>query len=287
MFEMKTSDGVVFFTSDILGVKHAFSTRIGGVSTLPHTAELNVSYTSGGDAGADSADIVTENRRRLAAACGIMPPYAAGDYIFTLATKQLHSDIIEYITPDNAANDFYCDGFVTDSPLVTVAVKTADCVPILLADAGAGIVSAIHAGWRGTAAGIAALAVEKMLRYGAKLHHIKAAIGPAIGTCCYTVAPDFKETFIKMMLKSRSEVTRASSEKAAEFFTVLTGTDRADLKAINRLILKSSGIKSENIDICSLCTYCSPDLFYSHRRQGASFGVMGAIITPNPIDSDI
>ena len=65
MFKMKTSGGVFFFTSDILGVKHAFSTRIGGVSTLPHTAELNISYTSGGDKGTDSADIITENRRRL------------------------------------------------------------------------------------------------------------------------------------------------------------------------------------------------------------------------------
>ena len=281
MFKMKTSGGVVFFTSDILGVKHAFSTRIGGVSTLPHTAELNISYTSGGDKGTDSADIITENRRRLAAACGTLPPYAAGYYIFTLATKQLHSDTVEYVTPNNAANEFYCDGFVTDSPLAVVAVKTADCVPILLADADAGIVSAVHAGWRGTAAGIAALAVDEMLRRGARLPYIQAAIGPAIGVCCYSVAPDFKETFIKMMLTSRSEVTRASSDKAAEFFTISNGTHRADLKAINRLILESSGIKSENIDICPLCTCCSPDLFYSHRRQGGSFGVMAAIITPD------
>jgi purine-nucleoside/S-methyl-5'-thioadenosine phosphorylase / adenosine deaminase len=141
------------------------------------------------------------------------------------------------------------DALLEDTPGAVVAVKTADCVPILLIDERRRAVAAVHAGWRGTAAHIAARAVEAMrARFGTEPAHVHAAIGPGIGKCCYEVGP----------------------EVAAQFG--LAGRAHIDLAAINRGQLAAAGVRPEKIYAADLCTMCGADEFHSFRRDKEKAG---------------
>jgi polyphenol oxidase len=140
------------------------------------------------------------------------------------------------------------DALLEDTPGNAVAVKTADCIPILLADDRTRAVAAVHAGWRGTVAGIAARAVEAMrARFGAHPADLRAAIGPGIGACCYEVGP----------------------EVAAQFGR--EGRVRIDLAAENRRQLEEAGVPW--IAVAGMCTMCNPE-FHSFRRDGEAAGRM-------------
>lgn len=160
--------------------------------------------------------------------------------------KQVHSDIT--LVADRRSG---CvgegDALIASEPRVTVSVRTADCLPILLADAGRGIVAAVHAGWRGTAAGIVGLAIEQMRSRPEDLY---AAIGPGIGKCCYEVG---------------IEVARQLGESKA---------GRVDLAEHNRRQLEAAGLRSANIDVLTFCTFCHGDQFWSFRREGERAGRM-------------
>ena len=106
-----------------------------------------------------------------------------------LLARQRHSDRVLYVTGEG---DYTCDGFITDRPGVAIAVKTADCTPVLMHDAKAGAAAAVHAGWRGTAARIVLRAYEKMLSFGASADSIRIAIGPSVCFDCYEVEEDFR-----------------------------------------------------------------------------------------------
>ncbi|MBQ9996360.1 MAG: laccase domain-containing protein, partial [Clostridia bacterium] len=190
------ADGILRKSSlieEIPGIFHGFSTRFGGKSTLSHTASLNLSHDLG-----DSADIVRENFEIFARTIsgGV---YGGGA---TVTLHQIHSAKVRVLTWENAGEGYSIprgedgDGFVTvDSGVIPVA-RAADCVPILLAGLradGNPVVSAVHAGWRGTVAGIAAEAVRVMETLGCERPTIRAAIGPHIGYCCYEVGADFYE----------------------------------------------------------------------------------------------
>lgn len=272
MFYREEKNGVVIYRSTLLdGVRHGFSTRIGGVSE-GETSALNVGYDRG-----DDNDTVNENRRRLAAACGICRRRFICGRVFVSA-RQTHSARIEYVTPSTAKADYVCDGFVTDTPGVPIAVKTADCVPILLYESGAGVAAAVHAGWRGTARGIAAVAVERMCRLGAKRDRIRAAIGPAICGDCFVVGEDFAEQFDALASSSPHYRVRLASSALTEEF-VRRGDDgrlRCDLRAVNARVLSYVGVSET--DVSTLCTMENGDEFYSHRRDGTKRGVMAAVI---------
>lgn len=271
MFYREESGGVVVYKSTMLdGVRHGFGTRIGGISSGA-LGTLNVGYDRG-----DAAETVNENRKRLASACGICRCRFAGERVFASA-KQVHSSRVEYVTPSNLADDFVCDGFVTDLRHVPMAVKTADCVPILLYESGAGVAAAVHAGWRGTAAGIAAVAVERMCRLGAKRDRIIAAIGPSICGSCFTVGEDFAAQFRELSLSSPHRRVRIAAETLAELIVRSDdGRLRCDLRTVNGHILASTGVT--RVDVADICTYERPDEFYSHRRDGVERGVMGSVI---------
>lgn len=250
-------NGVSFYRSDLITFPHAFATRLGGGSTHPHTASLNLAFGRG-----DEDATVLTNLARFTEAVGV-----PGDVI---SLPQIHSARVRTVgTADRGLGYFRpaedtCDGYVTADARVSIGVKTADCVPILLADEVAGVVGALHAGWRGTVAGIAREGIAQMTALGADPARIKVAIGPSIGVCCYAVGEDF---------------CRAVAESpCAELCLphVHRGGDQpaADLPAMNAAILRSVGVREENIDLARLCTCCRTDLFYSHRASGGLRGTM-------------
>ena len=170
---------------------HGFSTREGGVSTLSHTATMNVAEGHG-----DPHEVVRENIRFLALA-------VSGNTLdekSVVCAPQIHSAIIRSVTESDRGSGVILphggegDGFITDVPGVLLMIRVADCVPILYfarrAD-GSPIVCATHAGWRGTVSGIAAEAIRRITGMGGQLPSIRCAIGQANHYCCYQVGEDF------------------------------------------------------------------------------------------------
>lgn len=247
---------------------HGFSTREGGVSTLPHTATMNVAEGHG-----DPHETVRENIRILARA-------VSGDTLdeaHVICAPQIHSAIIRPVTDTDRGCGVILphggegDGFITDTPGILLMIRVADCVPILYsarrAD-GSPIVCATHAGWRGTVAGIADAAVKQIVGMGGAIDSIRCAIGQAIHACCYEVGEDFYEAvcaargddFARRHIKNRD------------------GKLYADVPKMNRTILLAAGVRESQIDVSSACTACAPHLYHSHRASRGMRGAMGALI---------
>ncbi len=279
MFYKHDSNGVIIYKSTLLcGMPHGFSSRIGGVSAPTAQASMNMGFGK-----ADGDDAVRENRQRFAAAVGVD---AVSRDVFVSAKEQVHGDTIEYITESNAGRAYVCDGFYTDKVGVPVAVKTADCVPILLASADGGAVAAVHAGWRGTAFGIAALAVMKLASLGVDPEGIRAAIGPSISPERYRVSDDFSDMLYEYMCRSQVEaVRRHAAALSSDFVKKYSDGMHCDLWSLNRAMLTLVGVRRENIDVAEICTYDEAEFFYSHRRMGSERGVMAAMIATARTDS--
>lgn len=169
--------------------------------------------------------------------------------------KQIHSGIV--LQADRTAGCVgEADALVTVEPGVTVSIRTADCLPILIADPRTGAVAAVHAGWRGTVAGITGAAVAKLAAdFGSRPEDLVAAIGPGIGVCCYEVG---------------EEVAHQLGEAHAGC---------VNLAEHNRRQLERAGIARECIDVISSCTFCDADQFWSYRREGERAGRMISFIT--------
>ena len=254
-----TTGKMEYLTAEGIGVPHCFTTRLGGVST-GHLASLNIGIHRG-----DAPENVAENVRILADALGIRPE----DLV---CTRQTHSDIVRKVgradggvfLVDGASPE--CDALVTDEPGTALVIFTADCTPILLHDPVTGAVGAAHAGWRGTAAQIAAKTVQAMVtHYGCRLEDIRAAIGPNIGPCCFETDADVPEA----MLAAFGQAAEHAIRKAGEKYYV-------NLKELNALSLCRAGV--QKIEISAECTACSPDRFWSHRVTRGLRGSQGAII---------
>ncbi len=237
------------------GVVAAVSTRIGGVSEGAYRA-MNPSLSSGDDPAR-----VEENRRRLVLAIG-----ASGWPVAT--AHQVHGKAVHVVaTPPELAwgqgISPRADALVTALPGVLLALVVADCVPILLrAPAGRGV-AVVHAGWRGSAAGVTEAAVRELCRLtGAAADDLEAAIGPAIGPGCYPVGPEV-----------RQEILLNHPWALAE-----TADGRLDLPTLQRKILEREGLKPKSVLTSGLCTRCWPDLLFSYRRDGRASGRMAAII---------
>ena len=267
MFELANKNGVFLLKSTVLKSKHGFSTRIGGVSSLEYTKGLNLAYGRG-----ESDLIVKQNIEIFADALGV-------DSEKIISVPQIHSNLVRTVTNEDSGEGVFrkhtmeCDGYVTTSAGLPIAVKTADCVPILLEardDEGKIIaVSAIHAGWRGTADKIAKVAVIKLMDLGAKVENIYVAIGPSIDECCYEVGCDFANAI-------REKLGQNYKDKCVKYKE--DGSLYANIKGMNLDILVSCGVPKENIDVCRYCTCCNMDLFYSHRGQNGKRGAMMNLI---------
>ena len=253
-------NGVKCFKSDIIPVRHGFSTRIGGVSHKSHTESLNLAFGRG-----DEQATVLENLRLFSDAVGVAPESV-------ISRPQIHSSRIVYADETMCGEGYFnetaegCDGYVTDREGVTLGVKTADCVPILFCEPDSHIIGAVHAGWRGTASGIAAECVRMMVTLGSSPKNIRAAIGAAIHVCCYEVGEDFYDSVASLV----------GGDIAREFICSRAGSLHADIVGMNRRILLEAGLDGANIDVCERCTCCEPSLFFSHR---ASHGVRGTMLS--------
>lgn len=229
-------------TLSALGVRHGFTTRLGGVS-LGRFASLNL-----GERWGDAPDSVAQNLARVASAAGF-----SSSSLCTVS--QVHSTrVIPLSHPERRAQE--ADGMVTQAPL-TLGVYSADCVPILLAD-GCGRVAAVHAGWRGTVAGIAAVAVDELAKIGAKRTELRAVLWPSIGPCCFEVKEDVAAPFRSLDAGLLSENQR--------------GRQVVDLWRANRRYLLDSGLSPAHIELPTACTCCDPARFFSYRREGSGIG---------------
>lgn len=271
-FELKEKNGVSFLTSDAIACRHGFSTRLGGVSTAEHTASLNLAFGRG-----DDDETVRKNLELFSSAVGIAPETV-------ISRGQVHSSKVVYADKKNCGEGYYrdsklvCDGYVTDQPDVALGIKTADCVPILFEDPEARVIGAVHAGWRGTIALIANECVDLMTRLGAKPSRIRAAIGPAIHRCCYTVGEDFYKAVSDSLGKHMAqEFVEYIGDLPIDDSTRRRPTFRADIVGLNVRILNEAEVG--RIDVSELCTSDHTELFYSHRATGGKRGTMLSIIS--------
>lgn len=242
-----------------LDVLHGFSDRVGGVSKGPYSS-LNV----GLHVGDEPADVI-ENRRRLCRALGI-------ELETLVVGEQVHGVEVSVVTADEKGRGALTltdvvpgvDALVCDTPGVALFAMYADCVPVFLYDPRRRAVGLAHAGWKGTAAGIARRTVETMTdAFGCRPSDILAAVGPSIGPCCYEVCPEVAERFEG----EDPGLVRGNGQRR-----------RIDLWAANEKQLTEAGIAAGNIATARLCTRCLGETFFSHRGENGRTGRMAAVI---------
>lgn len=232
-------------TSDALApLRHGFFTRKGGASSGIFSG-LNC-----GPGSSDLSEVVAINRARVAAAM-----VAESDHLITV--HQIHSaDVLTVTAPlpgDPAALRPRADALVTATPGLVLGVLTADCQPVLFADAEAGVIGAAHAGWRGSRDGVLEATLAAMERLGARRARITAVIGPTICQAAYEVGPEFIEAFM------------GDDPDSARFFAGGSG-DRArfDLPGYSLARLRAADVG--HAEWTGHCTYRDPERFYSYRR---------------------
>jgi YfiH family protein len=281
-------------------LRHGFSTRHGGVSSIYGAGSLNLGWTK-----PDDPANVLENRRRFLAAVTGGPATLVG-------LRQIHSSIVRAIEPgdagprdsifpgaletEDARPVLRGDALMTDVPGVMLGVGVADCVPVLVADVRKRAVAAFHAGWRGTLARIVERGIGTMrLRYGSRPQDLVAAIGPSIGPCCYAVGEELRSEFESQFAYAPelfSEVYDA--DPVREKYPLLFLTARApghsnigpqihlDLWEANRRQLLQAGIPDKRITVLGECTACTRQgsrlKYFSHRGESGFAGRMMALI---------
>jgi polyphenol oxidase len=224
-------------------IRHAFFTRVGGVSAGVY-ATLN-----GGTGSNDAPDKIVENRARMARALGVAPQHF-------LTAHQIHSpDVVVADEPWTQAARPRADAIVTRRPLLAIGVSTADCGPLLFADAEAGVIGAAHAGWRGALTGVIEATVAAMENLGATRARIAAALGPTIRQPNYEVGPEFVARFVAA--DPANARFFASSERPGHAMFDLTGYIA---ERVHR-----AGI--DDFEDLGLDTYAEPERFYSYRRM--------------------
>ncbi len=223
-------------------IRHGFFTRAGGVSNGIY-ASLN-----GGVGSRDDQGDILENRRRIADAFQVSP-------VHLLTPYQIHSaEAVVATAPWADGERPRADAIVTSNPDIAIGISTADCTPVLFADANAGVVGAAHAGWRGALDGVLAATVTAMTRLGANPGHIQAAIGPTISQNSYEVGPEFEARFVD-----------ADPEFATFFRDGPNGRAHFDLPGFVARRLIAAGVGG--IDNLHRCTYDENALFFSYRRS--------------------
>ena len=241
------------------GTVHCFTTRYGGVSTGV-LSSLNLGIHRG-----DAPANVLENYRILGTQVGFCPE----DLVFT---HQTHTDVIRRVDASARGEGLFrpvpgdYDGLITNEPGVALIVFSADCTPILLFDPVRRAIGAVHAGWRGPAAGLVRNAVAQMCTaYDCRPEDIRAAIGPCIGQCCFETHADVPKAMYAALGAEAEAAIRPKGEK-----------HYVNLKEINRLWLLRCGVT--RVEISPDCTHCQPERFWSHRITGDARGSQAAII---------
>ncbi|MBR3593119.1 MAG: peptidoglycan editing factor PgeF [Clostridia bacterium] len=245
------------------GVKHAFTTRHGGVSE-GDCASFNTSFDRG-----EPRENVLENLRILCDAIGINRDSIT-------YSKQTHTNNVRVITADDIGKGVIkpvdytdVDGLISNIAGSALLTQYADCVPLAFYDTKNKIIATSHAGWRGTVKEIGRVTVERMKsEFGSNAADIIAGIGPAVGSCCYEVDDPVYTEFSKMEYLDMDEI----------FVKKSNGKYMLDLKKANKLILMKAGLREENIDVADLCTNCLHEHLHSHRYTGGRRGNLGMLI---------
>jgi polyphenol oxidase len=239
--------------SAIPAISHGFFGRTGGVSGGEFES-LNVSWSVG-----DDPALVGQNRDLVRDTLGVGP---------LVILRQVHSNRVATVTGPVEPSSIEADALVTAKPQLSLAILTADCTPILLADAEAGVIGAAHAGWRGAVDGIIPKTLDAMLALGAELGRIRAAYGPTIYGANYEVGDKFKADFLAI-----------DPSGEPHFSTPPGGTPHFDLPGFVEDQLRAAGLAG--VERVGDCTYANPDRYFSHRlatHQGRRTGRQIAVI---------
>ena len=234
------------FATDEDGVEHFFGTRRSSVEVKPGRSSLPGRRQRGGTAAV------------------------------IVSVKQVHgTDVLVVDKPVQHGQTFEggWDALVTDQPGVMVTVRTADCVPVLLHDPVRRVVAAVHAGWRGAVAGIVPKTVALLVdRFGASVEHLRMAVGPSAGPCCYEVDEPVLARLRDAFTDWQAVVQPVGRSKA-----------HLNLRDFVRRQALADGLQSDRVTTVNACTICHPDLFYSYRREGVVNATMvsGIVLTPD------
>jgi YfiH family protein len=278
-------------------LRHGFSTRFGGVSTMYGDGALNLGWTK-----EDKATNVAANRRRF------LQVIDAKNYGKLLTIRQFHSGMVQVVEAGDGAREgrletadgravLRGDGMMTDVPGVMLGVQVADCVPVLVVDVRRRAVAVFHAGWRGTLARIVERGIGRMrLRYGSRPEDLMAVVGPSIGACCYSVGEEVRFEFESQFAYAPELFSEVyDSDPVRDKYPLLFLTARApghsnigpqihlDLWEANRRQLLDAGLNTKRITVvgeCSACTRVNGRLkYFSHRGEsgfaGRKMGVVG------------
>lgn len=262
---------------------HGFSTRVGGFSKAYGDHALNLSPTE-----EDTKAAVERNRAAFLKAIGAGDKRAVWPLV---SARQVHSPAI-HLVDSLPKHSLVGDGLVTATPGLALAVKTADCIPVLIADREQRAVGAFHAGWRGTVARVVEKGVGEMRRhFGSNPADLVAAIGPGVHRCCYAVGDEVRDKFASQFAYASELFEEVfSSDPVRERYPLLFLNQRApghgepprqthlDLIEANRRQLVDAGVAAESISVIDLCTSCRTDLLFSHRKERGRTGRMMAVI---------
>ena len=263
MLQHRRCNDLVYYASPLLeqiGVPHAFSTRLGGTSPPPFDS-LNLGNPSGCDVQ-DDYQTIYQNYRILQRAIG-------HEQTPRVWVHQVHGGEVAVVRRGEAfESGAKADALVSDDPQRLIAVRVADCVPILLASDDASVVAAVHAGWRGVIAGVVPRAITRMLQLGHKLTpaRLTAAIGPCISREHFEVGGEVLAEFRRVFGVDAPAVPHRENKAMV------------DLPRAVQLQLLGAGITPDRIDTTDRCTFRDADEFFSHRRERGITGRMAALI---------
>lgn len=249
--------------NDIPFIRHAFSTRLGGVSQGV-CESMNLAFGRG-----DDRETVLENYKLMCDSAGF-------EFESLCGSVQIHEAKVQKVTKADRGHGILkervfssADALITNDKDVTLVTYYADCTPLFFVDIKTHAIGLAHAGWRGTVSKIAVNTVKAMNEhFGTKAEDLVCAIGPVIGKCCYEI----DETCAQQFMALGEIDTTAVLEKLSG------GKYLADLALTNKLLLKSVGVKEENIVVSDLCTKCNSELLWSHRATAGNRGTMAAFM---------
>ena len=261
---------------------HGFSTRQGGVSEEYGGDQLNLGFTK-----EDARQNVERNRERFMRALGAE---TKGKLWPLVNLSQVHSPVVFHVSGKDGV-PHSGDGLITNTPGVLIAVKIADCTPVLAVDTARRAVGAFHAGWRGTVQRIVEKGIGEMRRqFGSNPKDIKVVIGPNIGVCCYQVGDEVLDRFRSQFAYADELVEEVFDSHALHVrYPLLFLNQRApghgdsakvphiDLVKANKRQAIDAGVPEKNIETLDLCTGCRTDIFFSHRKERVTGRMMAAI----------
>ena len=256
-FIEENENGLIYMRSSLIGAKHAFTTRYGGVSGGIFSS-LNLGSNRG-----DDPEAVRENFRRVCALFGV-------DENSACVTNQVHKADVRVVTKADrhlclGPTPYEADGVVTAEKGLPIFCFTADCVPILLWDSLGRAAAAVHCGWRSSVGDILKNALDAMSSLGAEIPSVCAAVGPAIGRCCFETDGDVP-----------AAITAWLGGDTEGLFDPRPPKTMVDLRLANARRLIQLGVKEENIDLSDECTYCSNEKYWSHRQTRGRRGSQAA-----------